>query len=476
MASRGRPSTPQHRRARQRQPDPRVLTSMECCEATSVAQRHSMLAAPFESNICVRAVPGKGNALFAASNIEDGCVVLYDRPLCWQPLSASQYNCIGCGAFLGTCGEQLSRLAGAKIALPELPDLPAVPKEKASFGKGADREILCDACDLRATRPDAKLIELLEQHQPDDDLAAVHSAKQFLLLAAQLVRRIADRQDHSPMLPTEALASPEWWEVAARNEQMTHTAQLSAMRAELQSALSCIRAHYQCKSKEPPTIEGFARMVGGMARNAITVQVPSPLVGYMVAVEGLPETDPKRARLMEKIAKAVERLKEAHGEESDNEGEESDDDDNDDDDDDEEEDNDDDDEEESGDEAESSSEEESDDDAFPEEEVPFCWELGAQGSSSRAPRGQAATAGDAAKTGRRVEFSSRLFPSHKGWAVYPLLSLANHSCVPNCEVVFFSSNVVHLITTRPVAAGEELCISCKRRTTNHALEQCEPPP
>jgi hypothetical protein len=157
-------------------------------------------------------------------------------------------------------------------------------------------------------------------------------------------------------------------------------------------------------------------------------------------------------------------------------GEESDDNDNDDDDDDEEEDNDDDDEEESGDEAEGSSEEESDDDAFPEEEVPFCWELGAQGSSSRAPRGQAATAGDAAKTGRRVEFSSRLFPSHKGWAVYPLLSLANHSCVPNCEVVFFSSNVVHLITTRPVAAGEELCISCKRRTTNHALEQCEPPP
>ena len=79
---------------------------------------------------------------------------------------------------------------------------------------------------------------------------------------------------------------------------------------------------------------------------------------------------------------------------------------------------------------------------------------------ARAAKEKAKGGGAAVGTTRRCfNFSSRIFPACKGWAVFPLLSLANHSCDPNCEVAFIDSNMVRLLAQREIEAGEELSIS-----------------
>ncbi|CAK0841223.1 unnamed protein product [Prorocentrum cordatum] len=63
--------------------------------------------------------------------------------------------------------------------------------------------------------------------------------------------------------------------------------------------------------------------------------------------------------------------------------------------------------------------------------------------------------------GGALTFSTALFPPFRGYAVYPRLALANHSCVPPCAVEFsFSASL--LLLAQPgvgVRAGDELAIS-----------------
>ena len=56
-------------------------------------------------------------------------------------------------------------------------------------------------------------------------------------------------------------------------------------------------------------------------------------------------------------------------------------------------------------------------------------------------------------------FASSLFPSYRGEAVFGVVSAANHSCDPNCEVAFVGSNLALLVAVRSVRSGEELSIA-----------------
>ena len=388
-------------------------------------------------------------------------MALLDRPLCWQPLQSSLLYCAVCGASFGSLAEQLAELSGmTRVKLPTFPDLHLPAKRETTGIVGEQR--LCEDCHtLYSPRADGVTKTLVAQQEEQDELTASWSANQFILLGAQAVSLMISRYYHDPMLVFDALASPPWWQVCPQDPNISDKAQHAKMRDELTSALATLHETYSELSEFG--LESWARVVGAMARNAITVQIPSPVVGYLVRLEEAP-TSAKKRKLMSSIAKVVEKLKEQAEEDGREEEEEEEKEDGEEEE--EKEDGEEDDEETEDGEEEESSE---DEDGFFEEDIEFVWEI--DGSDTKAggrenagrSRGEkvGGSQGGGSKTPAtyRLEFSSRLFPSAKGWAVYPLLSLANHSCDPNCKVTFSDSNMVSLITLREIASGEELTLS-----------------
>ena len=82
-------------------------------------------------------------------------------------------------------------------------------------------------------------------------------------------------------------------------------------------------------------------------------------------------------------------------------------------------------------------------------------------------------AGGAAGAARPLAFSSRLFPAHRGWAVFPRLSLANHECEPNCQVAYTETNHALLVCVRALAADEEVSISYVSTSLPYAARQAK---
>jgi len=61
----------------------------------------------------------------------------------------------------------------------------------------------------------------------------------------------------------------------------------------------------------------------------------------------------------------------------------------------------------------------------------------------------------------QLHFSTAIFPSYRGYAVFPRLSLANHSCQPSCAVEFTFSATVFLLAQEGsrIQPDHELTIS-----------------
>ena len=352
----------------------------------------------------VRTTQGRGDGLFTTEACEPDSVLLMDVPLSWLPShSAAQRAvvCEACGAFVGSPGEIISRLAGDAKPL-RLPDLDAAPPHNCR-------------------RP---------QH-----LRGISHRSDEVAMAAQLVGRLVAA--HGRAKPAargkgktaawraelEALASPRWEAVSDDEPGLAAAALGDATRALV--AAGCAEAHVVAVMGT----EGvWSRAMGAVARNAMWAQVPNPLVYYLAAFdEALRGGDAACAAALPRFAAAIERLMAARAaaaeergrkrpreEEAHEEDEENDDEDDDDDD---------------------------DDDGAVEEET-FTWQVPAS-------RGRAA---------RRLIFSTALFPPSRGTALYPLASKVNHSCDPNCLLLWAHDCAVRLVATRPLAAGEELTI------------------
>ena len=261
----------------------------------------------------------------------------------------------------------------------------------------------------------------------------------------------------------DALYSPTWAEVCCDDDddpklaEKTLPAVVIALRAAGLRKASIDAILPTSGSGRARGLKLWSRCLGAIARNCIWVQIPSPLVFYLNSFgEALEdEAAPQHAECkasLKRIAPIIERLnaaqadgKRAREEGGDDEGpprkrlrgdvaEEEED----------AEDEEDDDSEEEGEEEESddeSSDESEESDG--EEEVQFEWAV---------PIGAGATT-------KTLSFSSSLFPAHKGTALYPLQSKVNHSCSPNCFLLWNRDSTVQLVAMEEIPKGTELTIN-----------------
>jgi hypothetical protein len=388
-----------------------------------------------ESPIEVRESELGGHGVFARGTIQADTVFLKDVPLCWLPDNeVGTGNCRGCGAFLGTLGEQMARAAGksGSVALPEV-DADAPTADVAlNPPKTADAEGTCDGCPRRGCTP-----LVVEARGNANEIL-------YVQLAAQLMARLlaSGAIDWSAL---DALASPAWAEVCGGGDDpaLPHTS-----FKPLLAALRASSAARPAALKDPELPRAWARCLGATARNAIRVKVPNPLVFYAAALR--PRVPHELGSLVAQIAgrqqMPVSGGKRRHGDDDENGGGE--------DDDDEEEEEDDDDDDDDDEEEDEESGEESGGESSDEEEIEFSWEV-----LPAKPAGKSKAKGKGAVGARQLHFTSALFPALAGTAVFPLLSKLNHSCEPNAFIVHSADAGGQLVACRELERGDELTIS-----------------
>eukprot|EP00658_Telonema_sp_P-2_P065704 TRINITY_DN54891_c0_g2_i1.p1 TRINITY_DN54891_c0_g2~~TRINITY_DN54891_c0_g2_i1.p1 ORF type:complete len:437 (+),score=87.92 TRINITY_DN54891_c0_g2_i1:143-1312(+) len=335
------------------------------------------------SHIELRNHPEHGDGLFATEHCAKGTLLLSDVASSWKPESthALTRNCLQCGSFLGTPEQQLALLAGDDpLGVGALPDLLG-----ASIPLPGDGEKMC--CGLGCER--AWHVDGITWEGDDSDLVT---------MAAQLIHRVTEDGD----AVLAAFHSCSWSEIGRHPGLAERSFEL---------------ARGMCGGLQ----EGkWSQALGAVARNAIEVKIPNPLVYYMMRVqEGASVDQPTLERISEmvnrgqlKAAEAIQRGQKRPREKGGgcvDEGDEE-----------EEEDSDDDD---------SSESSESSGEGAQDESLMFSWEL----------------AGN-----RNFECSSDLFPAHSGAALFGLLSKVNHSCLPNCDHFHTQNNTVKLVA-RPVS-------------------------
>jgi len=259
--------------------------------------------------VAARSTRNKGRALYATSDLQAGAFILRDSPLCWAPSEpARDASCSRCARFLGSLRQQICRLGDEyrvdPSGVPSEPPMlglairlfpPAVPVHEDASGCWA----CCDACaaELRLHRADST-IDAAAWAKLERQL----SGNKFLLLAAQLLRAVVslyaassaeERAAQLHLRPLHGLVSPP--------ELLATTS-----RAELQSSLTAVRACFRRATARWPelndasssagllSLRSWSACVGAMRANAIRVAVPSPLVGYMDAVETLRTLEKQR--------------------------------------------------------------------------------------------------------------------------------------------------------------------------------------
>ena len=389
--------------------------------------------------------------VFATNNLAADTVIFRDVPLAYLPehAAADSFECKSCGAFLGSNAERLAALdprqpVKSQINLPQLDD-----------------EAACSSCGEDCQRP---RVEVKTKDRSGWD--QVQLAAQLVAHLVNSYTEIIDSKALSSAWRSalDALYSPTWAEVCCDDDddpklaEKTLPAVVIALRAAGLRKASIDAILPTSGSGRARGLKLWSRCLGAIARNCIWVQIPSPLVFYLNSFgEALEdEAAPQHAECkasLKRIAPIIERLnaaqadgKRAREEGGDDEGpprkrlrgdvaEEEEDAD----------------EEEEEDESEEEGEEEESDDESSdeseesdgEEEVQFEWAV---------PIGTGATT-------KTLSFSSSLFPAHKGTALYPLQSKVNHSCSPNCFLLWNRDSTVQLVAMEEIPKGTELTIN-----------------
>lgn len=365
---------------------------------------------PLQSSARLSTGVTKGRSLLAEKALHAGdAVILADSPLCIVPAlggsNKAARTCGSCLCFLGDAESQLRELL-APVKGPTLCGEASCQRAHCSWlalpPEGA--AVLDCAC---AKRIGAELVLLaaatMERTGPaalEGQLSEFHSAPY-------------DARGAGPACATSATDVHECFAVLAGCWPRVTGAVLAWSRAQ------------------------FSTLLGLLAMNAVEVKVPHPLVFQL---NELAQSDSPADRLrLAGLAPLLEQLAQRHAaervrsEEQHASGE-------------------------SDGEAEGETEGEGEGEDASEGE-------GEEGSGSSSDGDEsfdlALPCAGAGGQARELLLPSAALPPSRGVALYPHVALLNHSCAPNCEVVWAhpSLALASVVTTRGVEAGEELSIS-----------------
>lgn len=264
----------------------------------------------------------QSEGVFTTAAVEGERVLFTDVPLCWLPEPRQPCNTCGCcGAFLGSAAQILASIADASHSAPlPLPALDvdtaraATPPTVATAAPECAPE--CENCPRGCTwrRGETRQSQGGDPWQrvqgrlvgPDDRYPGMEQ----VLMAAELVLRLAAHAGKSWAHGLDALASPAWEHVCSpEDERALPKSSFETLRAALEPERTLHQALFgaaasassgkslsgkSLSSKQCATAVNrldetavrwldehlWSRALGAVARNAIWVQVPNPCVFY----------------------------------------------------------------------------------------------------------------------------------------------------------------------------------------------------
>lgn len=386
------------------------------------------------SGVEARRVAGRGRCLFATRKPSgEPPLVFIDNPLGGAvqaaPRTKPGFACALCGHALGSPADHVRRLLGDGASkLPAAAEAPpdSVLEESVSdvrsgrplFAKGRRPSLCGGRCLAEYDRIFQPLFANLEatrrfaRHAKKTDCVFYMLALKLICWALAEFRRTGDACRAAA--PLRALHGRPFWDAVEPPESPAAAAQWRE-RMQKDTERSRLLALEALKAAPLPAgwpflePRGYAHLLGSLCCNAIAVAYASPLVSHVLQVDACVD-GPERRAAMAELEPFVRALQSARAPGTQSAGEDSD------------------------------SDSDAADGKSLTDDRTFSWDL---------------------PSGRHLSFSTSLFPWYKGYAVFPRLSLANHSCDPTCGVEFTWGAAVLLCAqpTSTVSAGGELTIS-----------------
>jgi len=415
--------------------------------------------------VSVRSVDDKGFGLFATAAVEEGDIMLKDRPIAFF---SEEYDfepdedqlpeivCACCGRHVGTLQLQFKVAAGLLSAdgiekdfamnpklsvisdqtielsqIRSVPD-PVYQKKRYYCSEQCEQDVVETTLNCTSENEDASqaLKAFYEYCWAIDDESIDGS---FFIMAAKLLAR-----DSAWSPSVEHLVKVDYISLVVKNGG-SKLAVLTYLKATLEYAKRFIKE----KHSKYLHLDGWAHLVGAVALNAIAIKIPNPCSRYCIEVD---DTDDEKRKteyirtlaplILRAIAKATGGADQIDFDEND--------------------------EKDGVDEGDACRHHNANPDANgdgdgdgdgdgeyvaggdDDETVTFDWRKWDNTEQKQAPS---------------LVFHSGLFQVAEGEAVYPRLSKLNHSCDPNCTVAYIGSNECIIFANRPITPNEELTIS-----------------
>lgn len=315
--------------------------------------------------------------------------------------------CGGCGAFIGTISSSLNPNVSA-IKLPDTSLQTWIIHASSSSHQDphCDREYQPEAC-LCFAQLESATFELM-------------AARLLFLYVAFLTPQSADWQRLLATYP--ALGEKMEWFEKLHHDVSTVEPYFVEHAEERVKQLSHLLSP---EKREMISTDLWLQTISKVALNSIDVKIPHPMIRYVASLEEeMPEEVRAEAYLgLQRILADFSSIDDENDDETDSQSENESENEN---------------ESDSGNDSKNESESESEIDSADEDDEELLFQVPSGGSTRT--------------------FSTAIFPPSEGTALLGFCASINHSCDPNCEIVYMHDANALVVSTRAISEGEELTI------------------